>query len=167
MKKLVYFAALMLSVIMTSCSKDEIGGTATQALAGQWYVRLNVVNADGSVTVDPEGYGKKVIATYNTSDNTASEMWVSDQHKFKNFAVKAACDGNTLTFNTVGEADNSYSNAGVKVTITNGKILPGAGRQYNGSAADSIVFDLKLSSAPAITYQISGIRYSGLVENED
>jgi hypothetical protein len=165
MKKLLYFAALMLTMLTASCSKDEIEGTATQALAGQWYVRLNVVNADGTVTVDPEGFGKKIIATYNTSDNKATEMWVSDQHKFKNFAVKATCDGSALTFNTVGEAENSY-NANAKVTITNGKILPGAGRQYNGSAADSIVFDLKLSNSPT-TYRISGIRYSGLVENED
>jgi hypothetical protein len=165
MKKLLYFATLMLTVLTASCSKDEIEGTATQALAGQWYVRLNVVNADGTVTVDPEGFGKRIINTYNTSDNIATEMWVSDMHKFKNFAVKTVCDGGALTFNTVGEAENSY-NAKNKVTITNGKILPGAGRQYNGSAADSIVFDLKLSNA-STTYRISGIRYSGLVENED
>jgi hypothetical protein len=166
MKKLIYFAIFMLAIGFNSCSKDEIGGTATEALAGQWYVRLNVVNADGSITIDPEGYGKKTISTYNTSDNSPSQMWVSDQRKFKNFAVKVKCDAGTLTFSSDGEAANKL-NDNIKVTIINGQILRGAGRQYNGSPADSIVFDAKFSNAPATTYRFTGIRYSGLVENED
>ena len=155
----------MLAIGLTSCSKDEIGGTATEAMAGQWYVRLNVINADGSETIDPEGFGKRIIATYNTSDNSATQLWVSDQGKFKVFAVKTTCDCNNLTFATTGEANNSL-NANNKVIITNGKILRGAGRQYNGSPADSIVFDVKFSNA-STNYRITGIRYSGLVENED
>ncbi len=57
------------------------------------------------------------------------------------------------------------------VTIE-GKILKGAGRQNNGSVADSIVFFVTYKDDPwypadgYTRYKVSGIRYSGLVENE-
>ena len=57
------------------------------------------------------------------------------------------------------------------VTIE-GKILKGAGRQNNGSPADSIVIFVQYKDDPwypddgYAKYKISGIRYSGLVEND-
>jgi len=33
MKKVLYFAALLLGFTLTSCEKEEIGGTATEATA--------------------------------------------------------------------------------------------------------------------------------------
>ena len=40
MKKILYFAALLFCAGLTSCEKDEIGGTATEATAGNWYVTV-------------------------------------------------------------------------------------------------------------------------------
>ena len=57
------------------------------------------------------------------------------------------------------------------VTIE-GKILKGAGRQNNGSPADSIVFFVTYKDDPwypgdgYTRYRVSGIRYSGLAEND-
>ena len=57
------------------------------------------------------------------------------------------------------------------VTI-DGKILKGAGRQNNGSPADSIIFFVTYKDDPWFPddgytkYKVSGIRYSGLVEND-
>ncbi|MBQ1581477.1 MAG: hypothetical protein II398_12710 [Prevotella sp.] len=57
------------------------------------------------------------------------------------------------------------------VTI-DGKILKGAGRQKNGSPADSIVFFVTYKDDPwypgdgYTRYKVSGIRYSGLEEND-
>ncbi len=53
-----------------------------------------------------------------------------------------------------------------------GKILKGAGRQNNGSPADSIIFFVTYKNDPwypddgYTKYKVSGIRYSGLVEND-
>lgn len=53
-----------------------------------------------------------------------------------------------------------------------GKILKGAGRQNNGSVADSIIFFVTYKGDPwypgdgYTRYRVSGIRYSGLEENE-
>ncbi|MBP5339181.1 MAG: hypothetical protein J6Z14_07755 [Prevotella sp.] len=60
---------------------------------------------------------------------------------------------------------------GMPVTIE-GKILKGAGRQNNGSVTDSIVFFVTYKDDPwypvdgYTRYKVSGIRYSGLVEND-
>jgi hypothetical protein len=53
-----------------------------------------------------------------------------------------------------------------------GKILPGAGRQNNGSPADSIVMFITYKDDPWVPtdgytrYKVHGVRYSGLVEND-
>ena len=67
MKKVLYLATMLLCMAFTSCQKEDIGGTATESLAGVWYVQANVVNGDGSVTEDPYGLGRFQIMTYNTS----------------------------------------------------------------------------------------------------
>ena len=42
MKKIVYlFVAVLL---FASCKKDEIGGTATESMAGEWYVYVDAVD---------------------------------------------------------------------------------------------------------------------------
>ena len=53
MKKLIYFACMLAGLfMMTSCEKDEIGGTATQSLAGEWYVVADAVDANGNIVYE-------------------------------------------------------------------------------------------------------------------
>ena len=55
MKKIAYFiCSLLVGVALTSCEKDEIGGTETEATAGQWYVTLDGADENGNVIEDFE-----------------------------------------------------------------------------------------------------------------
>lgn len=177
MKKILYFAALVFCFAATSCEKEEIGGTATEKTAGQWYVRVDGVDADGNVIDGFENFFSDdpvQIITYNTSANVGSEMIVDDLGEIWDFKVKVACDQAARTFQTTvadGETNNLRGDD-ITVKIWGGKILPGAGRQNNGSVADSIVFYVSFSDDPYpaqyghSAYKVSGVRYSGLAEND-
>ena len=164
MKKVLYLATMLLCMAFTACQKEEIGGTATQNLAGEWYVKANVVNADGSVIEDPYDLGRFLIMTYNTTANNPNEIWVDDNKKFWNFKVKANGDINALTFGATS-AENQRGDE-ITVTITNGKILKNGGVQNNGSPADYITMDVEFSDDPGTIYRLEGVRYSGLEEND-
>lgn len=165
MKKILYFACL-LTAVLTSCSKDDIESTATVDMAGQWYVRADVIY-DGEVYTDLYGYGQFLLLTYNTADNTPDEMWVTDNGNFWTFKVKAPINQKTLTFATNGVVENQISGYGIGVKITNGKILPKAGLQKNGAPADSITLDVEFEDdEDGYIYRFQGVRYSGLKEND-
>lgn len=177
MKKVLYFALLLLSTVFVSCEKDEIGGTETQATAGDWYVTVDAADESGNVVEGLEdlfGIGRVHMLTANTAANLPTEMIVTDLGNFWEFKVKVACDQQALTFQTTTTAENNLWDGyeDINVTISGGKILPKAGRQNNGSPADSIVFYVSFSddSYPAAygykNYKVSGIRYSGLEEND-
>ena len=73
----------ILCMTFASCEKDEVGGTATQALAGEWYVTVDAVDANNNVTaVDPNGMGKFLVNTFNTAANVSDQMWISDNGNF-------------------------------------------------------------------------------------
>lgn len=178
MKKLIYLCMAVLCMAFASCEKDEVGGTATQALAGEWYVTVDAVDANGNTVLeDPFGMGKVLMNTYNTAANTSTEMWVNDNGNFWNFRIKVASDVNNLTFTTNGAVTNTaLNNDGTiyddHVTIEGGKVLPKAGLTPHGTPADSIVFYASFDDDeyPAAygyaKYKISGIRYSGLTQDD-
>ena len=73
MKKLIYFACMLAGLfMMTSCEKDEIGGTATQSLAGEWYVVADAVDANGNIVYEDFWGERFLVNTYNTAANTAT-----------------------------------------------------------------------------------------------
>lgn len=177
MKKLLYFAALLLCAGLTSCEKEEIGGTATEAMAGKWYVSVDAVDESGNLVYSDDelfGMGRFHIITNNTAANIPTEMVVNDLGGFWRFKVKVNCDQQSLTFQTNTTQNNNLwpDYEDINVSITDGKILPKAGRQNNGAPADSIVFYVSFSDDeyPAAygyaKYKVSGIRYSGLEEND-
>lgn len=184
MKKVIYMAmALLTTVLVASCSKEDVGGTATESMAGDWYVTVDAVDEQGNVVrTDDKLYnlGRFHLYTYNTPSNVPTEMIVDDQENFWTFKVKVNCDQQSLTF-SANTTENNNLVAGyedINVPIISGQILPKAGRQNNGSPADSIVFyvnfsdDLQEDGTPTpealgfAMYRISGIRYSGLAEND-
>ena len=192
MKKILFFAALVCGFALTSCEKDEIGGTATESMAGQWYVTIDAVDDSGNPIAGGEDYfgvGRVLFLTYNTVSNSATQMWIDDLGAFDvasyygnkaypNYAIKSVVniDQNALTFSSSNAENyspaNSYKSAVYGITVEQGKILLGAGRQNNGSPADSIVFYVKYTNDPwypddgYAKYKVSGIRYSGLEEND-
>ncbi len=188
MKKVLFFAAtLLFGLTFTSCEKEEIGGTATESMAGQWYVDIDAVDDNGNPITEGEhyfGYDEErvLLLTYNTVSNVPDKMWIDDlgwfdlaayygNAAYPNYSFKSIVDidQNNLTFSSSDAANESGS---FNVTIEQGKILKGAGKQKNGSPADSIVFYVKYTNDPWFPddgyakYKVSGIRYSGLVEND-
>ena len=49
MKKVLYAILALATLTLASCEKDPIGGTATEKMAGQWYVQVQGVDAAGTV----------------------------------------------------------------------------------------------------------------------
>ncbi len=163
MKKVLYLATLLFCAFFTtSCEKEEVGSTATESLAGQWYVQANVVTSEG-VIEDPYQLGRFLLLTYNTSANNSSEIWIDDLKNFWDFKVKASCDATGLTFNASSAANMKYE---CTVNVTNGKITKNGGKQNNGSPADYISMDVEFSDDPGTIYRLEGVRYSGLAEND-
>lgn len=248
MKKVIYFAALLLTTVFASCEKEEIGGTATESMAGQWYCIVDAVDDNGNPIIAGEDYfgeGKTIWITYNTSGNASSEMWVDNlgignfsaayssyfpqyiaildgdtaaakneyHNSFPSYTIKTkvsidqvSIDQDTLKFRSIesenfgegyqwwikkvkldAKGDTVWTDEKKKepvmtdvmineekslpVTIE-GKILKGAGRQNNGSPADSIILFVTYKDDPwypgdgYTRYKVSGIRYSGLEEND-
>lgn len=172
MKKILF--AIMAVLTLASCEKDEIGGTATQELAGDWYVTVSAVDDEGNLVYSDDelfGMGKIHMLTFNTSDNVSNKMYVYDEKNFWGFKVQVDCDVKARTFSSNGAVANEEGDD-IEVTIDGGKVLPKAGHQNNGSVADSIVFYVNFSddAYPAAygysKYKVSGVRYSGLTEND-
>ena len=178
MKKVLYFAALLFcAVFTTSCEKEEVGSTATESMAGQWYVTVDAADASGNLVEGFEdlfGLGRVLMLTYNSSKNDPNELIIDDLNNFWSFKVKTKCDQGNMTFSTTTSENNNLvaDYEDINVTITGGKIIPGGGVQNNGSKADYIEFYVTFSddSYPAkygyASYKISGVRYSGLAEND-
>ena len=178
MKKVLYFAALLLTMTLTtSCEKEEVGNTATVATAGQWYVTVDAVDESGNVVyedADLFGLGRVLLLTANTAANSATEMIVDDLQNFWGYRVKVTVDPVNMTFATNTTENNNLSPNGddINVTITGGKIVKDGGVQNNGSKADYIEFYVNFSDDqyPAAygyaKYHVYGIRYSGLAEND-
>ena len=172
MKKLIYFACMLAGLfMMTSCEKDEIGGTATQSLAGEWYVVADAVDANGNIVYEDFWGERFLVNTYNTAANTATEIWINDNNNFVKFAAKLSCDIKDLTFQSNGAAVNSKRNNS-QVTVEGGKIVLGGAETPHGTKADYIEFYVSVSDDkyPAVygfdKYKISGYRYTGLTEDD-
>jgi len=176
MKKVLYFAAMLLTMTLTtSCEKEEVGNTATVATAGQWYVTVDAVDESGNVVyedADLFGLGRVLLLTANTAANSATEMIVDDLKNFWGYRVKVTVDPVNMTFATNTTENNNLNGEDINVTITGGKIVKDGGVQNNGSKADYIEFYVNFSDDqyPAANgyakYHVYGIRYSGLAEND-
>ncbi len=187
MKKILYTVMLFAGVaLLSSCDneflgdKDAVGGTETEATAGEWYVWADGIDANGEVIDGYEDFygGRFMVYTFNTAENKSSKMFIQDSDlsafliggkAYYGFQVE--CTVNGLTFSTEVSEDVWYGNA---ITIKNGIIIENGGHQNNGSVADSISFEVYYpdgneyytSAYGHAGYRIYGVRYSGLEEND-
>ena len=213
--KIFYLLMAILTAGLLSCEKDEPGGTATEQVAGEWYVSFSLIDSNGDtataadlVNVEWFDAAKGIIRTFNTAANVPNKMYISDMTVFGGgkkgnssisaylcFQVPVDVDQATGEFSTAGQdfVTNLEENYGydpedgweeserfAKVKIINGKITKNGGKQNNGSPDDTIEFDIYLDNnydvlAGAFEYKfgvtidhyhVTGIRYSGLVEND-
>jgi hypothetical protein len=175
MKKIVlYTIALAATLFIAACEKEDIGGAASEAMAGEWYVTAAAIDGNGDV-VDEDffGIGRFHLDTYNTASNSATEMWIDDNTNFWEFKIKITVDLATKTFQATDARNEHYPNPeDCLVTISNGKILYGAATTPGKMPADSIVFNVSFSddTYPATygyaEYRIAGYRYTGFVNDD-
>ncbi len=159
----------MLGICACQIETDQTsGGTQIQDMAGFWDVRVDAVNADGTLQeADPYDAGVLKLMTYNTVDDVADRMWINldGADVFYNLRLIVPIDYVAKSFacNNLKrvEADEAAGN----VTITDGKVLHAQGHNLHGLPTDSIVFTATISDdANGLTYRISGTRHSGFTE---
>ena len=128
---------------ISSCAKEEIGGTAVQDMCGEWYVTVDGVDASGNVVMeDPFGMGYFPIYTYNTNANRDDEMYIDDQGYFWEFRVIANVNYAAKTFSATSALDD-YND--ITVDVMNGKIVKDGATSQAGYTADGISFMVKFS----------------------
>jgi hypothetical protein len=157
MRKIILAIFILLGCICFSCKKDfKPGETSGVKAANGWWVTFTL---DGA---DIYNLGTFFISTYNTSANDDS-LWVDDLEHSWQFKVKAKVDYSSLTFSTTN-AQNEYYN--ITVNLSEGKILPKAGRSKSGNPTDSLYFKANFSDDPSNTYVISGTARTGFIEDD-
>ncbi|MBR4214363.1 MAG: hypothetical protein IKR94_03500 [Bacteroidales bacterium] len=215
MKKILYIPIIAILLALFACEKEEVGGTATQDVAGEWYVTFSLIDTDGDTTyaadlVDAEIFNAErgIIRTFNTAQNVPNKMQISDMAAFGGGAKGSGTISQFLCFNVeidINQETGEFSTAGgefvrnleenykydpkkgwtpeqryAQVKIVNGKITKDGGKQNNGSVDDTIEFDIYFDNNYDVLlkffednygilvdhYHVSGIRYSGLVEND-
>lgn len=158
MKNIFLFMVTLL--LFTACTKEkdtDSGGTATQAMAGEWWVQVKVNNTP--VVAD---WFK--ILTYNTADNVSTQMWIDDQEHLWPFKFKIDVDPAGKTF-TANNATSSYTNITVK--LANGKILDKIAKgPVSQAVTDSIYFEAEFSDDPGTTYQLTGYKRTRWPEDD-
>lgn len=161
MKKIISIFILS-ALISASCQKEEeVGGTAIEAMAGEWFV-----TATKTYEGEDESSYDAHFSTYNTAANNASEMWLDDLESFWEMKGKVNVDLASMTFSTSSGVQNEYYD--MTFEILNGKILKGAARgPGSNTATDSIYFEVKFSDDDDDTpWVISGYKRTGFLEDE-
>ncbi len=158
MKMKLYIFLAFLSVGIVSCDLGDdpaIGGTATQAVAGEWFVYYSV---DGEQISD-----YSLVTTSNTAANVANELLITDDANFYDFKVKTPLNLEAKTFGGSGLQNLAYD---ITVNLLNGKILSDAATTTGGNTTDSIYFEMEFSDDPGTIYTGSGYRRTGFLEDE-
>jgi len=177
MRKIIFSIALVVGILaFVACDKYVPGGTATQNVAGEWWVQFEAESSTGTWS-DIYGIGHVVIDTYNTADNSPSEMWINDNGKTWNFKVKIPADplhykfGVTTdlkapVFTAKDSVTNAITNYPIKVVVFNGQVFPGEGHSKSGVKTDSIQFYVTFEDDPGTIYRIAGVKRTGFPEDE-
>ena len=158
MKKSIFLAIAAFALCFVSCEKEEVGGTATQSLAGDWV--CTVYYSTGTAWVPYRGLD---LLVYNTSANVSTEMWLDDQESFWGTLCKVDCNTGSLTF---GKKDavytDQYNDVGQK--IWGGKITPDGVEGPSGALVDKIEYYIQVEDddpSYGTTFYVVGYRRTG------
>lgn len=158
MKKIIIFSILTAVLFAFSGCEEEFepGQTNMMDMAGVWQVEH---------TYEGDGYGYTQIETYNTSDNSATEFWITDNGHFWWYKAKCPVNMETLTFEGTDLYSN-YNDYEITVSIQNGKIIPNAAVTASGQSVDSIYFEIKYSDGGDDFHPVAGERYTGFTQDD-
>jgi len=160
MKNILWIFIVLVSIGFASCDLGDdpaIGGTATEAVAGEWWTTFTLGGED------VYGLGYNIITTSNTAANVPTEFLISDNAHTWEYVVKSPLNLDAQTFGGTGLTDLGDT---ITVNITNGKILENAATSTGGNVTDSIYFDVEFSDDPGTVYQVAGYRRTGFLEDE-
>jgi hypothetical protein len=160
MKKITSSLFIIVIVCMFSCQKSfDPGTTVANKIANGWWVTFT---QGGS---DIYGLGTFFFSIYNTSQNGDS-IWIDDLKHSWVFKCRAVADYKALTFSATA-SPNDRNGDTTTVTITNGIVLPKAGRSRAGNITDSLYMQISFSDDPSgFTYVISGTARTGFIEDD-
>lgn len=164
MKKFsTYILALVLVLLTSACSKDEIPMTSTVNLAGEWMVCAYY--GDEQLT------DQFLIITYNGNADDGKTIWVDDLGNFwaPQTKVEVPCDVPSLTFGSSTPCVNEYGfddGTDMMVTVTDGKVVFGGAVTPSGMPADAIEFNIEYSDDPGSVYTLRGYRRTGFVADD-
>jgi hypothetical protein len=165
------FAAILLSVSLFSCEKEEdvVDYTPVRTMAGDWYVQ-SVDPTTGAVLQD---YFQ--LLTSCTSSFDKDTLVISDLGNLYEFntKVKVDVDGKTFAqdkansnYYKLNKTTKLYTNYNITCSVTEGKITEGTKLLPSGTKADEISFKIKFSDDSAGTiYLIKGYRKTGFIED--
>ena len=165
-KKII--VALFVVTTAVSCDDDKgyddynPGSTPTQALNGEWFIDIS--DADGNVLAQ-----HTLHKTYDTNDGDGT-MYLSDRigpgaDDFSGYYLESKVQTNVPNF-TFSANDVENAADGTRVTITNGKIIKGAGHSRTGVVTDSIYFEGEFDYDPGNKIIFAGHRRTGFNEDE-
>ena len=170
------FILCLFLVVAASCetAKDyEMEFTPIYPLSGEWMVRFT----DTSVT--PATSELRVMSTFNTADNSSTQMWIratsvlnagnadANQAYPGRFDGKINCDVTGKTFS--GEkVVNTYSTAKTALTfiITSGTVITDGYDTATGGKSDKITFTITDSRKPGKTITVEGFRRTRWLDDE-
>jgi len=198
MKKYISMMAMALSLTwgLTACdveTDEEPGGTNIQNMCGYWDVSVSQIDENGEVVYQPEelfGLVDIPLYTFNTASNSTTKMWIDDQGEFWDykFLVDINYAAGTFSATDVPYNDEMREYAAAKAagnplvdedgnelvaetaTITDAKIMLGAGKNLHGMPCDSIAFIITFSDDPYganygyAKHLVTGVRHSGFTE---
>lgn len=123
MKKIIYSLFAVLAFAFTSCEKEEPGGTATQEVAGEWYVTFDMIDSNGDTNAPAdmieagwynENAEKVIIRSFNTAANVPNKMHISDMATFGAGIKGASVVSKYICFNVevdIDQATGTFSTA--------------------------------------------------------
>ncbi len=166
-KNIIFLLSFSLLVGLMSCEKQEveIWESSTAQFDGNWMMRYD--HADYGA--DPFGNGFTQHFVYNTASNNGDSIWLEDQGSFWGYKVKIPINQDALTFGTTDTVIDQVW--GVKVVVTNGKIIKNAVTLPSTLVVDSIYFDVyweDFEGAMGVAgfMNVGGYRQSGFPEDE-
>lgn len=148
-------------------------------VAGEWYVQTFL----GGTAV----LGHQSILTYNTAAATGDSIWVDDAGHIWPFKGKLAANAGAASFSGMfdnEQVDPVYDTLDIirdasvdpidslefvewhTVTISDGKVIPDAGKSKTGVVVDSIYFKAVFSDDASSEYEIAGHRRTGFEEDD-
>ena len=167
----IFAVALVMSLGFLSCSvetDEPAGGTAVEKMAGHWIVNTDLI-MDGDTI--PKVYANYGIVdwdmhTYNTANNDADTMWLTDNNRFWRYTIKVPVNVNALTFACdsvyiYSDEDDDGNPFDVYCTITEGRVIPNGGLNVNGMPTDAIKYNIEFTDDPGSIYYVHGVRYAG------